>query len=265
MSLPERQHYSLDKAVKKINSYIPDKEHIDLDDLLHYALIGEIELFYPASHSIDLGKQEVIELGHSFITEEYDFDSSNEIAEWIKGKLNKERAITLLTNYGEIDIYNIRFIKIENENFERIDLLLEFISSYLRISYGDIDKLKNGQTVKTNTFLMPQTIVIENDNFPNNFDKVLPYVIFPVQFEFSINDVVITKEELDRFTQQIQDDSFTIEDYQNILFSLKELVCSKAKKWSQDEINNELDNLLKGMSKRRLESMWSKLNKKYKS
>ena len=32
MALPERQHYSSDKAVKKINSYIPDKEHIDLDD-----------------------------------------------------------------------------------------------------------------------------------------------------------------------------------------------------------------------------------------
>lgn len=46
----------------------------------------------------------------------------------------------------------------ENENFQRIDLLLEFISSYLRISYGDIDKLKNGQTVKTIIFLMPQTI-----------------------------------------------------------------------------------------------------------
>lgn len=46
----------------------------------------------------------------------------------------------------------------ENENFQRIDLLLEFISSYLRIFYGDIDKLKNGQTVKTNIFLMPQTI-----------------------------------------------------------------------------------------------------------
>ena len=62
MALPERQHYSLDKAVKKINSYIPDKEHIDLDDQLHYALIGEIGLFYPVSHPIDLAKQDVIGL-----------------------------------------------------------------------------------------------------------------------------------------------------------------------------------------------------------
>lgn len=96
-------------------------------------------------------------------------------------------------------------------------------------------------------------------NDPNNYEVVnkLPQEV----------ELVITKEELERFEKLLLEDSnenFTIEDYQNILFSLKELVCSKAKKWSQDEINNELDNTLKGMSKRRLETMWSMLNKKYK-
>lgn len=81
-------------------------------------------------------------------------------------------------------------------------------------------------------------------------------------------ELVIKRIDLDNFIHSLlrnDSDNFYNEDYQNILFSLKELVCSKAKKWSQDEINNELDNLLKGMSKRRLESMWSMLNKKYKS
>ena len=97
-------------------------------------------------------------------------------------------------------------------------------------------------------------------NDPNNYEvlnKLPPEV-----------ELVIIKEEIERLEKLLVDNNnnnYTIDDYQRVLFSLKELVCSKAKKWSQDEINNELDNLLKGMSKRRLESMWSMLNKKYRS
>lgn len=55
---------------------------------------------------------------------------------------------------------------------------------------------------------------------------------------------------MDIFTQQIQDDSFTIENFQNILFLLKELLGFKARQWKQETINQELDNTLKGMSKK---------------
>lgn len=55
---------------------------------------------------------------------------------------------------------------------------------------------------------------------------------------------------MDIFTQQIQDDSFTIENFQNILFLLKELLGFKARQWKQETINQELDNTLNGMSKK---------------
>lgn len=47
MKFPERLYYPIYKAVKIINNAIEDNRyHIDIDDLLYFANIGELELCY---------------------------------------------------------------------------------------------------------------------------------------------------------------------------------------------------------------------------
>lgn len=226
-----KEYLSLNEAAKRLSLELKDDE-IDVSDILDLIISKKLRLSVKPTHSYVKAifceiQKPIANLGGLLIN------------------LKVECWDFPLIGGNKLAIENYKR-KLQGKN------LINSFEGYLYLKGTELyPKLYHS---KNNQLLDKQASMIENYDPVTNFNDDL--------------ELVIKRIDLDNFIHSLlrnDSDNFYNEDYQNILFSLKELVCSKAKKWSQDEINNELDNLLKGMSKRRLESMWSMLNKKYKS
>ncbi|MBI0031672.1 hypothetical protein H3S75_10555 [Gilliamella sp. B14384G15] len=259
-----KEYLSLNEAAKWLSLELKDDE-IDVSDILDLIISKKLKLSVKPTHSYVKAifceiQKPIANLGGMLIYEPEGTDRFIDSVQVDGDITNRLRLIgytgSLINLKDECwDFPLIGGNKLAIENYKRKlqgENLINSCEGYMYLKGTKIyPKLYHP---KNNQLLDKQASMIENYDPVTNFNDDLELVIQRIDLDNFIHSLL-----------QNDSDNFCNEDYQNILFSLKELVCSKAKKWSQDEINNELDNLLKGMSKRRLESMWSMLNKKYRS
>lgn len=259
-----KEYLSLDEAAKRLSLELKDNE-INIFDVLDLVVSEQLKLSVKPTHSqvkaifCDIQKP-IVNLGALKIYAPEDDDrfiDNVQVGGSVTNRLKLIGYDGLLINLAD-DCWSFPLIggnKLAIENYKRKLQGKSQINSFEGYIYikGKESYLKLYHPKDNQLLLDQKALMIENYDPVTNFNDDL--------------ELIIKRIDLDNFIESLlqnDGDNFTIEDYQNFLFSLKELVCSKAKKWSQDEINNELDNTLKGMSKRRLETMWSMLNKKYK-
>ena len=275
MALPERSYYSLTGALKEINKNLNEKHHLDIEDLFHFAFTGKLEICTLIDYIINDNQPTIIEdsagpykIHYNANEDKEPFliyfksnpDYKNELCDLLDNIIDSDSNIIKGNcGYFSIDGYSLcdddLTVVIESKN----------ISLLVAVHQNFFSPVLAMDQIDGSLFNIPRTFELSEDNCLYKYSKLFDFLYYEKGISESYKNLHITKQELDRFIQQAQGEDFTIEDYQKILYSLKELVCSKTKKWSQDTINNELDGIQKGMSKRRLESLWSTLNKTFKS
>lgn len=198
MALPERLYYPLDKAIKKINLELTEKEHIDIGDLLHFATNKDLELCIPFS------SEKYIKSGNHASVLFPVFSLSKEKFKKCIKKIMRESPNSstwwLETYYGRFSTNN----KICNNDIflepcfslVRANLLLSIDSSdFFAISSNDELININWLNIPRNSYSIEKTF---NDKSKIVDDSLIKYLslVFKKPIKIKLSDLVITDNEL---------------------------------------------------------------------
>ena len=91
MTLPERQYYTLEKAVQELNKSHPDK-HIDIADLIHFAAMRKLEL--------------CVRINIEYNDEDFLMSMFPLSGGWLKNHMTQtnQKTITIYTDFGSVSM-----------------------------------------------------------------------------------------------------------------------------------------------------------------